>query len=89
MKLLDKFKGMARVEINSGKSCFLWQDLWGNEILSQKFPELFSFAKEKHIVFAEGHAQLPLHSLFHFPLSQQAHDQMLRLLLILEEVHCK
>jgi len=38
LKLLDKFKGMARVEINNGKSCFLWEDLWGNEILMHKFP---------------------------------------------------
>ena len=46
VKLLNKFKGMARVEIGNGSSCFLWEDLWGNEILNQKFPELFSFAKK-------------------------------------------
>jgi len=70
LKLLDKFKGMARVEVNCGRSCFLWQDMWGNEVLSQKFPELFSFAKKKNIVFVEGHDHTPLHSLFHLPLSK-------------------
>jgi len=47
VKLLNKFKGMARVEIGNGSSCFLWEDLWGNEILNQKFLELFSFAKKQ------------------------------------------
>jgi hypothetical protein len=57
---------MDRVEINNGKSCFLWEDLWGNEILMHKFPELFSFKKKKQIILAEGMAQTPLHNLFPF-----------------------
>lgn len=59
IKLLDKFKGMARVQIRNGRSCFLWEDLWVTEILSKKFPELFSFAKNKHIVFADGRPKPP------------------------------
>jgi len=51
-----------------------------------KFPELFSFIKKKEIILAEGMAQTPLHSLFHLPLSQQAHGQMLQLQNILEGV---
>jgi hypothetical protein len=56
LKLLTKFKGMAAVEIGDGSSCLLWEDLWGNDIMSQKFLELFSFAKDKHIVLAVGRA---------------------------------
>jgi hypothetical protein len=52
----------------------LWEDLWGNEVLCQKFPELFSFAKKKKLVFFEAKAQNQLHSLLHLPLSQQAYD---------------
>jgi hypothetical protein len=84
LKLLDKFKGMARAQINNGRTCYLWEDLWGNEVLSQKFPELFSYAKKKKIVFAEAKAQIQLHSLFHLPLSQQAHAQLLQLQVILD-----
>jgi len=47
---------------------------------------LFSFIKKKEIILAEGMAQSPLHSLFHLPLSQQAHGQMLQLQNILEGV---
>lgn len=57
--MLDKFKGMARVEINNGQSYFFWDDLWGSEILSHKFPELFSYARKKIITFAEGVAHTP------------------------------
>ena len=27
LKLPDKYKGMARVKVNSEKSCYLWEDL--------------------------------------------------------------
>lgn len=71
LKLLDKFKGMARVNLGDGQSCHFWDDLWSDEILAQKFPELHSFAKKK-ISTAAGLAAAPLHSLFQLPLSQQA-----------------
>lgn len=87
VKLLCKFKGMARVQIGNGSTCLLWEDLWGNEILNQQFLELSSFAKNKKISFAEGCAQAQLHSLFHLPLSQQAHAQMLSLQGVLNEIN--
>ena len=43
--------------------------------------------KNKQIVFADGCAQTPLHSLFHLPLSQQAHAQMLMLQELLNETN--
>lgn len=47
IKLLDKNKGMANVQLNNGKSFHLWEDLWENELMSNKFPELFSFAMNR------------------------------------------
>jgi len=76
-KLLSKYKGMAQVSINNGSTCLLWDDLWEGEVPRQKFPELFSFAKDKHLTVAQSINQSPLHSLFHLPLSIQAHSQML------------
>ena len=32
LKLLDKFKGLAMVNINNAKSCYLWTDLWSNKV---------------------------------------------------------
>jgi len=85
LKLLDKFKDMARVEVNSGQSCYLWEDLWENQPISAKFPELFSFARNKKITFQAARAQAQVHSLSNLPLSQQAHAQMLQLQLILQQ----
>jgi len=77
---------MAKVQVNNGKSCFLWEDLWGTEPLIHKFPELLSFAKKKNISFAEGATIIPFHSLFHLLLSQQAHSQMLQLQAEVQEI---
>jgi len=30
VKLLSSYKGMARVQIKNGATCFLWQDLWSD-----------------------------------------------------------
>lgn len=62
LKLLDKYKGMARVALSDGQSCHFYYDLWSDEILSQKFPELYSFAK-KNITTVDGLAATPLHML--------------------------
>jgi hypothetical protein len=49
LKLLGKFKSFAVVQINNDQSCLLWEDLWLDEPVKQKFPELFSFTKDRHI----------------------------------------
>jgi len=79
LKLLDSFKGLAMVHIRDGASCLLWDDLWLNRVPSQRFPELFSFAKKIHIsvlstVSADGSA-----SIFHLPISNQAFQQLITL----------
>ena len=47
--------------------------------MTNKFPELASFPKNKLLTLAEGHASEPFHNLFQLPLSQQAHQQMIQL----------
>jgi hypothetical protein len=70
-----QFKGLAKVQIQNGASCLLWDDLWADEILHQKFPELYSFAKNKKISYLRANSEAQLYELFHLPLSQQAHQQ--------------
>ena len=53
----------------------LWDDLWADAILQQKFPELYSFAKNKKISYFEASNSPQLYDMFHLPLSQQAHHQ--------------
>jgi hypothetical protein len=79
LKLLEKFKGMAKVNVNNGKPCFIREDLWGSDSPEHKYLELFSSVKKEQISFEKGKTQIPIQSLFHLPLSQQAHTQMLHL----------
>jgi hypothetical protein len=76
LKLLDKFKGLAKVQINNGTSCFLWKDLWADEVLNQKFPELHSFAINNNITYSKAISANQLTNLFHLPISQIAHQQL-------------
>ena len=77
LKLLDKFKGLAMVNINNAKSCFLWTDLWNNKVPMHTYPELFSFVKSKTTILAEAKSRENILNLFHLPLSQQAFDHLL------------
>lgn len=79
LKLLDKFKGMAKVNINNGKSCYLWLDMWDDKVPKQVFLELFSFAKSQTSTLAVAKRINPLSDLFHLPLSEQAYSQFLQL----------
>lgn len=59
LKLINKFKGLAVLSLQDGQSCFLWHDLWGTDICSQRFPELFSFAKNTMITVSGSHYTTP------------------------------
>jgi len=82
LKLIDKFKGMAMVTVKDGKSCFFWLDLWNGRVLSQAFPELFSFVKNQHSTVYLVTSSASFHDNFHLPLSPEAFSQFLNLQLL-------
>ena len=86
IKLLYKFKGFAKVELNDGKTCLLWSDIWVDTIPKLNFPELFSFAKNKTITVAEAKDTESLQNFFHLPLFEVAYPQFLQLQLLLQSV---
>lgn len=47
LKLIDKYKGLASVIIQDGKSCLFWDDLWNGTVPKLNFPELYSFSKKE------------------------------------------
>jgi hypothetical protein len=47
LKLIDKYKGMATVNIQDGRTCLFWEDLWKGIVPKLSFPELYSFSKKK------------------------------------------
>ena len=87
LKQIDKFKGFASVNIQDGKSCLFWEDLWNGLVPKISFSELYSFAKKTKITLAEVKATSTLHDLFHLSLSVEAFDQLGQLQTILQSVH--
>lgn len=81
---LDKFKGLAAVNLEDGSSCYLWSDLWGGQVPEQVFPELFSFAKNKHLTIQQAKQVDRLEQLFHLPLSVEAQLQLHHFLPLLD-----
>jgi len=58
----------------------LWKDyLWGDVEPQHRYPELFSFAKNKNISLAAAKEADNLHDIFHLPLSAQVYAQYLEL----------
>jgi hypothetical protein len=86
LKLLDKYKGLAKVDLRNGTTCLFWTDMWLDQIPSLSFPELFSFSKKKSITFQRAMTTEPLHNLFHLPLSEPAYDKLLSMEQILNSV---
>jgi hypothetical protein len=63
---------MAHVNIQDGKSCFLWHDLWNDVLCSQAFPKLFSFVRNQNTFFYLVANNQDFYELFHLPLSPEA-----------------
>ena len=78
LKSITSYKGMASVTILDGYTSFFWSDIWNGRLFSSQFPELFSFAKDKHISVQSFISMLAIEEpdeLFHLPLSTQAYGQ--------------
>jgi hypothetical protein len=52
LKLCDTYRGIAKCSIGDGSSVLFWSDIWNDLLLQDKFPRLFSFAKDKLISVA-------------------------------------
>jgi hypothetical protein len=76
LKLLGKFKGMAMVNINNAKTCFLWSDLWNGKVPMISYPELHSFSKSNTRILAKAKNRNNILDLFNLPLSQEAFNQL-------------
>lgn len=51
-----------------------WKDMWNNNILQWKYPQLFFPLLRRNCLLE--YSQSTVDSLFWLPLSQQAHDQL-------------
>ena len=79
MKLSILYRGVARCTIGDGPSVSFWDDLWASDILSVKYPHLFSFATNPEISVKQIVLTDDLYSLFNLPLSPVAFEELLDL----------
>jgi hypothetical protein len=78
LKLTDDFKNLIRCVPSKGNSVMLWQDVWSDGMMKDKFPELFSFARKPKCsirFFLEKDTAV----VFFLPLSSQASAQLVML----------
>ena len=80
LKLCDLFRGIASCKVGDGKTVLFWHDLWNDNIRRNKYPRLFTFAKNQNISVATFLTQENLTDNFHLPLIEPANSELQQLL---------
>ena len=80
LKLLPKFKEIAKPIFNNGSTILFWYDPWLDTPIVERYPEMFSFARNKHLSATKAVEASDLTTLVHLPLSEQAFSQLESLL---------
>ena len=75
MKLFDKFQSLAVCNPNRGKTALFWSDIWIDQTMKDKFPQLFSFTR-KPKCSVRFFLDQEMDRIFSLPLSQQAAAQL-------------
>jgi hypothetical protein len=74
LKLLNSFKGIARIEFGRGDTILFWHDLWNGQVLKFSFPHLHSFAKNDAIAINSVLQMESFEDHFNLPLSEIAFE---------------
>lgn len=72
LKLCDKFRGVAACSVGDGSEALFWLDVWNGNLLQNKFPRLFSLAKDKNIYVLKFLTNNIIEDQFYLPTSEQA-----------------
>ncbi|CAO2167262.1 unnamed protein product [Urochloa humidicola] len=75
LKLCDLFRGVASCIVGDGTTVLFWSDVWNNHLLQEKFPRLYSFARNKTISVAQFITHNNVAQQFHLPLPEQAYQE--------------
>ena len=72
MKLSPIYRGISTCTIGQGTLSLFWKDDWGNEILQEKYPCLFSYVLKEDTSVLEFCNSAEASDKFHLPLSLEA-----------------
>jgi hypothetical protein len=76
LKLCDMYGGIAQCAIDNGSTVIFWLDIWNEHLLQQKYPMLYSYAKNKNTLVAQFLHNNIIEEQFHLPLSVQAYQDL-------------
>jgi urate oxidase len=77
---MNKFKGIAMVQLQEGSIVLLWHDMWNSSIKSLHSAELFSDTTQSNITVQQAKEMENLHDMFQLPMSNEAFQQYLNLM---------
>jgi hypothetical protein len=86
LKLGDMFRGIATCTVGNGTSVMFWSDVWNEHHLQQKFPRLYSYAKNKNISVAGFLLNNNIQDQFHLPLSVEAFQEYQELQQFIQQI---
>jgi hypothetical protein len=75
LRLLDNFKGIAKVDYSSADTILFWQDLWNGQVLKLSYPQLHSYAKNDKVTLRSILQLDNVQDHFNLRLSEEACDQ--------------
>jgi hypothetical protein len=74
---VDEYRAITQCSIGDGTTILFWKDFWINgELLSDKFPRLYSFVLDEDVSVAKMHTSEDLFSQFALPLSVEAFQEL-------------
>jgi len=77
LRLNTIYRGIARCTIGNGSTVTFWDDHWTHDILSSKYPRLYSFAKDQNISLQKIMQTEDISIIFNLPLSEHAMNELL------------
>jgi hypothetical protein len=86
LKLCDTYRGIAKCTVGDGTTVLFWSDIWNDLLLQDKFPRLFSCARNKLISVAKFLCTTQMDELFHLPLSEEAWQEYQALQVIIQGI---
>jgi hypothetical protein len=84
LRLVDWFRGIAKCKVGDETTVLFWEDIWNDHLLQQKFPILYSFAKNKQVSVVQFLVNNDIDSQFHVLLSDQAFQEYQQLQQLLQ-----
>jgi hypothetical protein len=86
LKLCEIFRGIAKCKVGDGSTVLFWSDIWNDHLLQDKFPRLFSFAKNKKISVAQFLQNNTIEEQFHLPLSIAAFQEYQQMQALIQQI---